>query len=427
MKINSITIQNFRCLNEIKLQEITPITVLVGRNNTGKSALLEAISLVVSGGASWFDSLGTDLLQLLTEKRGGWDYANMMIKMGKPYANIAITGENIKMKLQITRTINDLPENFRSLAFATIDSYLERIFTTFDTRINTYLQERSEQIKESFEQQRESLNEILNESFNWLKDNLWKEFKSYVGFYDLLNDTAKIAFIGKTERLTKFFKSLSKNLRNFFRKMDFHIKPFFYYIQIEDLIRSSEMKSDMLFNNTLFLLNPTIEYLKKLYQNLTKNGKLLEIINIIKERITYFEDIREINNHFLVFLKELEKPIPLESMGDGFIAQLTLLFAIANLKKGVILMEEPENNLHPGYMSLVANQIIQTAVQGDFQYFISTHSLEFLQFLLEANSELVKIVRMYRCDDKPMIDYEVLSGSEALEEFKELQMDLRGI
>ncbi|MHA1649739.1 MAG: AAA family ATPase, partial [Candidatus Helarchaeota archaeon] len=306
-------------------------------------------------------------------------------------------------------------------------SYLERIFTTFDTRINTYLQERSEQIKESFEQQRESLNEILNESFNWLKDNLWKEFKSYIGFYDLLNDTAKIAFIGKTERLTKFFKSLSKNLQNFFRKMDFHIKPFFYYIQIEDLIRSSEMKNDMLFTNTLFLLNPTIEYLKKLYQNLTKNGKLLEIINIIKERITYFEDIREINNHFLVFLKELEKPIPLESMGDGFIAQLTLLFAIANLKKGVILMEEPENNLHPGYMSLVANQIIQTAVQGDFQYFISTHSLEFLQFLLEANSELVKIVRMYRCDDKPMIDYEVLSGSEALEEFKELQMDLRGI
>ena len=114
-------------------------------------------------------------------------------------------------------------------------------------------------------------------------------------------------------------------------------------------------------------------------------------------------------------------------MGDGFRVKLWMLLAITSVKNGIIVMEEPENNLHPGYMSLIANQIVKTAAQGKIQYFISTHSMEFIQFLLEANSNLIKIVRLYRFEDEPEVDYEILDAKDALEEFQELQLDLRGI
>lgn len=104
-----------------------------------------------------------------------------------------------------------------------------------------------------------------------------------------------------------------------------------------------------------------------------------------------------------------------------------MLSAIANLKSGIAVLEEPEKNLHPGYMGIVANQIIETATTNEVQYFISTHSLDFIKFLLEANSSLIKIVRMYRIEDEPEIDYEILTDTEAIEEYKVLNMDLRGI
>ncbi len=160
---------------------------------------------------------------------------------------------------------------------------------------------------------------------------------------------------------------------------------------------------------------------------LTKNGEIISLITFLKEQINYFEDIREVNKSFLIFLKGLDKPVPLEAMGDGFRIKLILLSAIANLNQGIAVMEEPENNLHPGYMGIVANQIIETAATNKVQYFISTHSFNFIKFLLEANSSLIKIVRIYRIEDESEIDYEILTGTEAIEEYKVLKMDLRGV
>jgi AAA15 family ATPase/GTPase len=175
------------------------------------------------------------------------------------------------------------------------------------------------------------------------------------------------------------------------------------------------------------MLTPSIQYLKELQRRLAKSGDLINLINMMRTRISYFTDIREVDENFLVFVKGLSRPFPLEAMGDGFRAKLAILSAIATVKRGVALMEEHEIRLHPGYMSLIANQIAETAVDGDIQYIISTHSLDFLEFLLEVNAELVKVVRMYREEGTSEIDYEVLDGKEALEELNVLKMDLRGV
>jgi len=48
--LTSVRITNYRGFREFKLRDLAPVNLLVGKNNSGKTALLEAIHLLASGG-----------------------------------------------------------------------------------------------------------------------------------------------------------------------------------------------------------------------------------------------------------------------------------------------------------------------------------------------------------------------------------------
>lgn len=43
--IKTLRIQNFRCFQDLSVKNLSPITLFGGRNNSGKSAILEAVFL----------------------------------------------------------------------------------------------------------------------------------------------------------------------------------------------------------------------------------------------------------------------------------------------------------------------------------------------------------------------------------------------
>ena len=45
MKLKSVTIQNFRCFKESKTVEFENLTTLIGKNDIGKSTILEALEI----------------------------------------------------------------------------------------------------------------------------------------------------------------------------------------------------------------------------------------------------------------------------------------------------------------------------------------------------------------------------------------------
>jgi len=47
--IKSLRAENFRCFKEIEISELQRVNVVVGKNATGKTALLEAIRLALGG------------------------------------------------------------------------------------------------------------------------------------------------------------------------------------------------------------------------------------------------------------------------------------------------------------------------------------------------------------------------------------------
>lgn len=75
--INSITISGYRGFKRLDMRDLGSVNLLVGRNNSGKSSVLEALYLLASGGdpaAIW--SIGTrrgERLEVQTEGRNQID------------------------------------------------------------------------------------------------------------------------------------------------------------------------------------------------------------------------------------------------------------------------------------------------------------------------------------------------------------------
>jgi AAA15 family ATPase/GTPase len=77
--------------------------------------------------------------------------------------------------------------------------------------------------------------------------------------------------------------------------------------------------------------------------------------------------------------------IPISLVGDGTKTSL-IYFYVLSSEGNYILLEEPENHLHPRLMKNVIDIILEASKHNN-QIFITTHSLEFLENLLEMAAQ----------------------------------------
>jgi len=251
-----------------------------------------------------------------------------------------------------------------------------------------------------------------------------------------------------TEELDKLLKRVSENLESAIER---YINEL---INSEKIFLTSKLNNDLIdihaiigtayqefpiFNDEVSTIHriPLIinsphmrggEDLFKLYKKLVNTKKLAEVLDVLKKRIYYFEDIRETDDDLLVLLENLDEPLPLSSMGDGFKTLLQLSFMVPLIKGGIVLFEEPEASMHPGYLEILAREIVSSSEYS--QIFIATHSLELIEYLLEkaeksGKIESVKMLRLRRLSDG-YIEREICSGKEAAEEMEMIKTDLRG-
>ncbi|MGQ4834292.1 MAG: AAA family ATPase [Candidatus Asgardarchaeia archaeon] len=169
--------------------------------------------------------------------------------------------------------------------------------------------------------------------------------------------------------------------------------------------------------------------LLKIYKAVASNPDLLSsALEMIKNRIPYVEDIRQVIDESYVYVHENKiRAIPLHLMGDGFINLIRLALLTALARDGIILLEEPEISLHPGFIDILADAIM--AFSNYTQFFISTHSAELIQAILEKGKEKnklnkINVVRLFKHED--LVDREMLSGDDALDEIETIETDLRG-
>jgi AAA15 family ATPase/GTPase len=107
--------------------------------------------------------------------------------------------------------------------------------------------------------------------------------------------------------------------------------------------------------------------------------KSLSIIDNNIDRLAFIEDSNQDNRIPIVKLKELDKRIPLNSMGDGISRVLQLILSVFRAENGILLIDEFENGLHYSVQEQVWQIIFQLATNLNIQVFATTHSWDCIE------------------------------------------------
>lgn len=102
------------------------------------------------------------------------------------------------------------------------------------------------------------------------------------------------------------------------------------------------------------------------------------------------------------------RPLPLGSMGDGMRRLLALAIAFSRAGGGILLVDEVDTGLHYSVMADMWKLVIETAVHNDIQVFATTHSwdcVDGLRVLCKRDPSLMANVAVHKIDSN--IDHSV--------------------
>jgi hypothetical protein len=86
---------------------------------------------------------------------------------------------------------------------------------------------------------------------------------------------------------------------------------------------------------------------------------------------------------FRVKFKNIERPVPIGSMGDGTWRLLVMAIVIAQCKDGILLIDEIDTGLHYSVMTKMWKLIFGAAKELNVQVFATTHSYDCVKSLAE--------------------------------------------
>ena len=326
--IQSLEIKNFRSLKDLTIRSLSNINLFTGKNNTGKSSILEAIALFASKG-----DINT-IFQFLQERGESF--------IGDLDTSKDYTGLNIKaLSSQFTdRIIGFKKED--SLTIGTIDNLLfgeERSNTNFlSIRFVKYRTEFLETDKVT--DQGSSRRRVIEDN------EVDTEILEYsIGLLIRFGNNSSLVPLERSRP----FRFTSRN---------FGTPDNFQFIRTKNIER---------------------EINGKLWDNITlseKENYVIEALKIIEpnvERIAFIEEnLRERNA--VIKLTNNKNVLPLKSMGDGLNRILTIILALVNSDNGYLFIDEFENGLHYSVQEKLWEVIFKISKLLNIQVFVTTHS-----------------------------------------------------
>lgn len=136
---------------------------------------------------------------------------------------------------------------------------------------------------------------------------------------------------------------------------------------------------------------------KNLKEILQDNNKKILFDKYLKELDASITELRFIDKNIFIVYNNSNFNVNIKSMGKGFYSYLTIVSSIIVGNK-IILIDEIENGIHFSMQEKLINIILNMADEFDIQFFITTHSKEFLEILnkLIKNYTLdIKLYNMY--------------------------------
>ncbi|MEI7844612.1 MAG: AAA family ATPase [Chloroflexota bacterium] len=313
--LSSFEIHGFRAFEHLKLEKLGKVNLFTGKNNVGKSSLLEALWVYASQGSP------SVLLSILE----GRDESE------------PVSG-NYLMELDI----KTLMMSVSSLFFGRVGFSADR--TSPKLQIG-------------------SSKNPLRIKFLWVTENLNENSPRATREAITLDDLAdavpglQIEY-GENVKITSFIRFFRRSTQNsstkFERNCVFVPAGGFSKAEISrywDTTTLGPLENSVL--DALRILEPEIER-----------------INLVgSTKSTNFRDRTPI-----VKLRSFESPVPLRSLGEGMNRMFGLALALVNAQDGFLLVDEVESGLHYSVLPEMWSFIFQVARKLNVQVFATTHS-----------------------------------------------------
>lgn len=326
--ISSIRINGFRGIKNCELKDLSEINIFMGRNNSGKSSILEALYLA-SAAFKYEEPLGRDankIVYLLNRRcNRGFSWSRGRETLWYEYDD----KKPIEVEVRLGR--GQTPK------VLLIDWHEHPIIATRWEKGGALLEKR-------------------HPSF-FSKGICLKESMA-------LGDHTSVSIM--PDFLSRVFAAEFRNfneVRGFMEKMMF---------VDASLIHTMDKLERALWSDLLK------QRLDKLVANVLKQGYEVDV-----EDLTYvpYGDV------YQLAVKLPKTTIRADDLGDGARFSIVLLMIASLLKSTALLIEEPENHQHPGGLAKSLDMLLTLTKTNQVQIFASTHSIEFVKLLEKIAEE----------------------------------------
>jgi AAA15 family ATPase/GTPase len=343
--LQSLKIEGFRGFQNFEMANLGRINLLVGKNNSGKTSILEAIQFL-------YAQNNIDIFLETISYRGefGWSESNLPSRTKVfeichlfpgheiiPSKEIIIIGSRESHQESVTISVKSIPIQLSLFSDKNDDLNNDNIFD--DEEWNKLLLS----IRWSQSQKPIELELLANGTL--ARDSIRR-------MASLSRISHKIGIDNKIElRFLTPFSLTSSDMAALFDNIV--LSP------LEDLIIES-----------LKIIEPKIERIASV-----GSGKYLTSNNL------------GVRGGFLIKIKNHDQPIPIGSLGDGIWRMLGLVLAMVNLENGILLVDEIDSGLHFTVMTDMWKVVWETAKKLNIQVFATTHSRDCWQSLAELITE----------------------------------------
>jgi len=322
MQLDSLRIQNFRMLEDFSVKKLGRLNLIVGKNNSGKSTVLEALR-VYAGNAAPI------LMKQIAEERGEYKHAKAD---ETPLASF-FTGRKLFYKFEDAKTFYI---NIGTLSSTQSMLHLEFCLFILESNLGGYDQKRVIP--------RQELLDMLTSS---------KETKTL--------DEMQYGFIVRKGNIEHIF-----SLQDYIKAEPLVVSFLGFIFSNFPTINCNYVPTQLIPHKDLISLWKTID-------GTAREDQFIDALKMIEPRIVGVTDVEGV---FEIRLEGEEERVPLKSLGEGMSRIFQLALHAFNAKGGFLLIDEFENGLHYSVQEKIWSWLFDLCAseQRDIQLFATTHS-----------------------------------------------------
>ena len=373
--LQSFQIKNFRLFRDISVNLLGRINLIVGKNNSGKSAFLEAVQLYASNG-----STGQVMFNLVKNRDEGWKGQGQSVEL--PFESNPIR------HLFFGHKVPSLGES--GITLGPIGPYFNQL-------------------------------QIFSAAYRVEKDE-GETRRVLVPADEVPNDISELELVLVAKE--------HDQLRRVFRlDRDFDEEGRFQ--RRGEVLGRNTSKLPI---QVLPTRNIAEDRIANLWDQINLSGLEEEVIQglkLLEPSIIGVAFVETSTSRFrprtpIVKLSSVSEPLPLRTLGDGINRIFHIIVALVNAQNGILLIDEFENGLHWSVQPKVWDMVFRLATYLNVQIFATTHSSDCINAYQQAWRRREELGAFFRLNAKPNSDISVTRYScETLSDALETDVEVR--